>query len=272
MRTRRLFARVIAAFGGLVTLPLSPMRRREARVIACDFLVVPVLIATQKGELLLDASSRSCIRAAWFLHDKEPDTLEWIDGMPDGACFWDVGANVGIYSLYAALNPLVHVLAFEPASSNFAVLNKNIEMNHLSKRILAYCLAFSKETKLDVLNMDSTEAGSAMHGFGTKINQFGEVIDTKFCQGAVGFSMDDFMKMFAPLQPTHIKIDVDGLEADILRGGQETLKKATSMIVEIEGDLDSPRNQEIMALMKELGFTARPKASPDLRNVIFDRC
>ncbi len=272
MSTKRLFARVIAAFGGLITLPMNPMRRSETRAIARDLLVTPNPIITQKGELLLDASSRLCVRAAWNFHKNEPDTLEWIGGMPDGACFWDVGANVGIYSLYAALNPLVHVLAFEPAGSSFAALNKNIEMNHLSKRILAYCLAFSKETKLDVLNMDSTVAGSDMHGFGTKINQFDEVIDTKFCQGAVGFSMDDFMKRFAPQQPTHIKIDVDGLEADILRGGSETLRKTASMIIEIEGDLASPRNREIMTLMKELGFTARPKASPDLRNVIFDRC
>ena len=79
--------------------------------------------------------------------------------------------------------------------------------------------------------------------------------------------------MFSPPLPTHVKIDVDGIEADILRGGRRTLsaQSVRSMIVEVERDLDTPHNREILGLMAELGFTARPKASPGLLNVIFDR-
>ena len=70
-----------------------------------------------------------------------------------------------------------------------------------------------------------------------------------------------------------MKIDVDGIEADILRGDRRTLSAPSvrSMIVEIERDLSSPHNREILALMAEFGFKARPKASPQLRNVVFDR-
>ena len=112
-----------------------------------------------------------------------------------------------------------------------------------------------------------------MHGFGAVANQFGEPIDVRFRQGAVGFSIDDFVATFSPPLPTHVKIDVDGIEAQILRGGRKTLAAPSveSMIVEIERDLESPHNREIMELMTGLGFVARPKASPDLRNVIFDR-
>ena len=86
-------------------------------------------------------------------------------------------------------------------------------------------------------------------------------------------TIDDFVKIFSPDLPTHVKIDVDGIEADFLRGGRRVLSAPSvkSVIVEIEGDLNSVRNQEIMLLMTELGFSARTKQSPDMRNVMFDK-
>ena len=33
---------------------------------------------------------------------KEPDTLNWIDNFKEDEIFWDIGANIGLYSLYAA--------------------------------------------------------------------------------------------------------------------------------------------------------------------------
>ena len=193
--------------------------------------------------------------------------------MSDGSCFWDIGANVGLFSLYAALRPKIAVLAFEPSAGSFAVLNRSIELNRMSERVRGYCIAFAGETRLDVLNMANTEAGGFMHGFGTETDQFGGAIPTRFRQGAVGFSIDDFVTTFAPPLPTHVKIDVDGMENEILRGGLGTLAASSvrSIIVEIEGDPESARIREIETLMSELGMSARPAASPGLRNVIFDR-
>ena len=34
---------------------------------------------------------------------KEPETLEWIDQLPQNSLLWDIGANVGLYTVYAAL-------------------------------------------------------------------------------------------------------------------------------------------------------------------------
>ena len=80
----------------------------------------------------------------------------------------------------------------------------------MSDRITAYCVALSEKTELNLLNMADTTAGQSMHGFGTEFNQFDEIIDIKFCQGTIGFSIDDFVAMFSPSLPTHVKIDVDG--------------------------------------------------------------
>ena len=198
--------------------------------------------------------------------------MQWIREFPEGAVLWDIGAHIGAFALYASLQPTVRVLAFEPAAANFAVLNRNIELN-ASDRVTAYCIAFAEDTGLGSLNMGRTAPGASMHGFGIESDQFGQAIDVRFRQGAVGFAVDDFVTSFSPPLPTHVKIDVDGIEADILRGGRKTFSAPSvrSMIVEMERDLRAPHNREILDLMAEFGWVARPKASPALRNVIFER-
>lgn len=193
--------------------------------------------------------------------------------MPQDACFWDIGSNVGIYGLLASLNSTIQVLGFEPAFRNYAVLNRNIELNNLMDRFQSYPIALAEQTKLSTLNMRDTGVVSSMHGFGVEVDQFDRNIDVKFRQGAVGISIDDFVKLFAPPLPTHVKIDVDGLEPEILRGGRLTLSAPTvkSVIVEIEEISGSNRSREIASLMSDLGFVSEPKASPTYRNVIFTR-
>ena len=43
---------------------------------------------------------------------KEPETLEWIDGIPRGSVVWDIGANIGLYSCYCAKAKDCQVFAF----------------------------------------------------------------------------------------------------------------------------------------------------------------
>src|ERR1700731_1654383 len=55
---------------------------------------------------------------------KEKDTIEWIGSFHENSVFWDVGANVGIYSLYAATTRPAMTLAFEPLAANYHILNR----------------------------------------------------------------------------------------------------------------------------------------------------
>src|SRR5262245_9977901 len=97
---------------------------------------------------------------------KEPDTIRWIDSLPKDAVLWDIGANIGVFSLYAAARSQCSVLAFEPAAANFHVLARNIELNGLADRIRAYCVALCGKTELGVLNLASNALGSALSQFG----------------------------------------------------------------------------------------------------------
>ena len=271
---RNVFAKIIVYFSHLITFPFfGPARRADVQLRAGSTLVEcgKTEVNTKSGRLIFTPAARLNYSSAQFMAH-EPDTMEWIQAFTHNVVYWDIGANVGVFALYAGLKPGVRVLAFEPAAGSFSVLNRNIELNSID-RITAYCIAFAGETKLDSLNMSDTSPGGAMHGFDSERDQFNQIIDVKFRQGAVGFSVDNFVETFSPPRPTHVKIDVDGIEAEILRGGQETFSAPSvrSMIIEIEGDMTSHHNREILQQMVEFGFAARPKASPHLRNVVFDR-
>ncbi len=268
---RRFLARIVVAFANIVTFSLSPPPKGFVRIMVRDGLAEKVPVVTPCGELVFCENSPP---SAWILNRRrkdtcEPDTQAWIDAMPEDACFRAIGANIGVFSLYAALRlPSGRVVAFEPAAGSYAALNRNIEANGMAHRVSACCVALAERTRLDTLNMATTRAGSRSHGFGTEIDEFGNVIDTKFRQGAAGFSIDDFAAQFSPPLPTHVKMDVDG----ILRGGRAILSAPSvrSAIIELR-DLDSPRSRGIADLLAEPGFERRPNASPDYRNIVFDR-
>ena len=71
------------------------------------------------------------------IHKKEPCTLEWIAGFGEGDILVDCGANVGMYTVWAAVTRKARVYAFEPEAQNYALLNRNIQLNGLAGRVRA---------------------------------------------------------------------------------------------------------------------------------------
>lgn len=214
------------------------------------------------------------------LLSKEPETIRWIDSFVEGDVFWDIGANVGIYTLYAATKPGIQVLAFEPAVVNLHVLSRNIEMNHLDGSVQAYCLAFTNTTKLDTFHMRKTSYGGAGHNFGEPVNWRGEALDVVFKQATMGFSIDHFIAQFEPAFPNHIKIDVDGIEGDIIEGATETLRdpRLRSVLVEL-APAEKLSDQNVEEVFVRAGFRlafggdkigGSTRASP-MQNHIFAR-
>ncbi|MGE0445122.1 MAG: FkbM family methyltransferase [Vicinamibacterales bacterium] len=166
---------------------------------------------------------------------KEPETLDWISGFGDDDTLWDVGANIGLYSLYAARRG-VRVLAFEPSAPNYYLLNRNIALNDLAGYIGAYCLAFAGKSGLDALYMTDAQLGGARNSFGTAVDWRGLPLVAGTTQATVGFRIDEFVRGFNPRFPTHLKIDVDGLESRIVEGAAETLAdpRLRSVLIELD--------------------------------------
>jgi FkbM family methyltransferase len=188
---------------------------------------------------------------------KEPDTIRWIDGFEEGAVFWDIGANVGVFSLYAAIRRPVTVLSFEPSAANFYVLTRNIQLNGLCDRVTAYAVALSARTELNSLNLASPSLGMALSQFGNpgEHSPWTGVEEKSANHGAIGFSIDDFVEQFNPPFPAHVKIDVDGLELPILEGARGLLRDPRLKSLLVELNLTDPEEGgRALSLFEEAGL------------------
>jgi FkbM family methyltransferase len=209
-------------------------------------------------EILYECPSFTALWRASTLYSKEPDTIKWLNSLPAGDVLYDVGANVGMYSIYAAARGL-RVFSFEPEAKNFALLNRNIHLNNFQDKISAFGLALGLRTELNYLHLSSDIVGGAINNFGEAIDYNGKTFSAAFVQGAVSMSMDSLWSEYGLPEPNHIKIDVDGLEAKIISGAGETLKMASlkSVLVELNDEL--PSDIAIVDKMKSLGFQCGSK-------------
>jgi FkbM family methyltransferase len=261
-------ARFLAAGARTATFWMKPLRATLTRARLAEY-IAPVLDVALPGGATLKffAGSARSVHDPAGLYADEPETVKWLDRLPPGAVLWDIGANVGVYALYAAKVRGLRVLAFEPSAATLAVLVRNIELNGLAEAIDAYGIAFSDRTKLDYLYMAHTEAGHSMHAFGQAETVSG-AMQAKFKQAVAGFAVDDFVKLFDAPRPRFVKLDVDSIEPLILDGARETLRTVESLLVEVEGE----NGAAIEARLHAAGFVEnRSYREGARRNRVYDR-
>ena len=164
---------------------------------------------------------------------KEPETLDWIDQLPEGCNLWDIGANVGLYSIYAAKKKNCRVVAFEPSVFNLELLARNIFLNGLQDLVEIVPLALSEKVGMNLMRMTTTEWGGALSSFGQNFGWDGQTLDPTFSFPAMGISMDEAVSLLRLAPPEFIKMDVDGIEHIILRGGARVLAGARGILLEI---------------------------------------
>ena len=193
---------------------------------------------------------------------KEPETLQWIDLLPVGSILWDIGANIGLYSCYAAKSRSCKVYSFEPSVFNVELLAKNIFLNGLSESITIIPFPLSDKVSENNLKMTNTDWGGALSTFGKSYGQDGEPIKNIFEFKTIGLSMDDAVTLLKLPQPDFVKIDVDGIEHLILKGGANVLKKVKGIIIEIDEKFIKQLDDSAKYL-NEAGFTLKDKFNAD---------
>ena len=165
---------------------------------------------------------------------KEPETLEWIDSIPQGSVLWDIGANIGLHSCYAAKARGCKVFAFEPSAFNLEQLVRNIFLNKMMRQAVIIPFPLSENLSLNTLNMASTEWRAAKSTFGENYGCDGQPLDKIFEFQTVGLSMMDAVELLKTPQPDYIKMDVDGIEHLILKGGSTLLQNIKGILIEID--------------------------------------
>lgn len=167
---------------------------------------------------------------------KEPETLDWLDGhVRDGDVLFDIGGNVGVYTLYAALRHAhASVIVFEPEYANLHLLRDNILANHVADRVRIYPFAISDQTGVSRFHVQDLTPGAALHTESPDslaMTESGERV--VMGEGTWAMTVDEFCAS-AGLWPNAMKIDVDGGEDRVVAGAVEALSRPDlrSVIVE----------------------------------------
>ena len=194
---------------------------------------------------------------------KEPETLEWLDTLPEGGTLWDIGANVGLYSIYAAKKKNCRVVAFEPSVFNLELLARNLFLNVLQDQVTIAPFALSDGIGSSMMRMTTTEWGGALSTFGKKVGWDGESIKEVFAFQTFGISMDQAVSVLQLPPPDFIKMDVDGIEHFILQCGPEVLNQVCGVLVEINDDFTEQAEQSGKSL-EQAGLSFQEKRHSEM--------
>lgn len=174
--------------------------------------------------------------------------------LSDGDLFIDVGANIGSYTVLAAAGCSCRVILIEPSKRTFSVLQRNIKVNNLEHLVEIHNLALSNTrgsirftTNCDTTNhvVAEGESDAASSGYET----------------VTVTTLDDLLgEHHSSSSCKVIKLDVEGYELNVLKGGTRTLasENLLAIIVEINGSSSrySGTDDEIVNFLQSMGFSS----------------
>ena len=187
-----------------------------------------------QGEFLpfaLDLNDELSVWRAETFYSKEPETLKWLEhfAVNNFNCktLIDVGANIGIYVLYWLHFSDTRAIAIEPFDKNVDLLVKNIELNNFATKVkIIRNPLYSQMTHAQAFIQDDRPGGSDYKiSFTGKLHQTNpSKIETLTLDSILDGKQENFI----------LKIDTDGFDFDILKGGESTLESGRIISILIE--------------------------------------
>jgi FkbM family methyltransferase len=215
-------------FGRLLRFPLR---------IVPSGTVVRIATGLNKGLKWICGSS---IQRCWF-GTYEFDKQDFVAGIvKPGMTVWDVGANVGFYTL--AFSRLVGasgaVFAFEPLAANVAYLLRHIELNSLSN-----------VTVIQAALSDTVD----LVGFSaTRVSSIGAISERNGSYLLPTLTAENVISRLPKSSPDLIKLDVEGAEAAILCASKDLLDRhSPDILLALHGAV---QEQACSKLLTDLGY------------------
>lgn len=208
---------------------------------------LPIFAGPLRGRWWLAESRGKILRILNGTYEPEQTAL-FREHVRPGGTVLDVGAHVGYYTLLAStlVGDEGAVWSFEPDAENGGFLRRHVEINRLAN-VRVEPAAVSDRT--------GTASFAAGTGSGTGHLEEGGDVEVRTVR------LDEFCPA-NDIAPTAVKIDVEGAEADVLRGARETLARHRPVVfLSTHGD-DAHRAS--LAVLRELGYSVRPILGDDV--------
>jgi FkbM family methyltransferase len=213
-------------------------------------------VDTTKGPISFAAPDWLSKYRANSLYEKSPETIAFLNTLTKESILWDIGANIGIYSIYAGKVTGARVYAFEPSMMNLELLFRNIQVNNLGDRITIIPLALSdKDSVLDLfMSRENLHWAGAHNSIGQNTSQDGKAMTEPKVSSQLSATGANLISQFNVPAPTHVKIDVDGLESLVIQGLQFYIEKIQYILVEVDANNKS-EDSSISSLLKSKNFS-----------------
>lgn len=200
--------------------------------------------------------------------DRETETRRWIDEIPgeSRSVLWDVGAQVGSFSVYAASRGIT-VISVEPVPQNLMMLTRNIDLNNLHERCTVLPIAACGQDQPAMLSLSGI-------GFGTARNSFGgialapnqDAMRTASGFRTVGATIRTAVKSLNLPPPQFIKVDVDGIDDDVIYGCGDLLSSVKGICCELKFS-----NERVEAMSAHLQTYGLVLSHRSIRNGFWSR-
>ena len=213
----------------------------------CKFNPYPVIFPfTARAKLIIGKGMTGATGNLYCgLHDFE-DMSFLLHFLRREDLFIDIGANIGSYTVLAAAHIGATTLSFEPVPSTFSHLLNNIALNRIGNKVQAFNIALSAEKG----SVSFTSSLDTVNHVALNAEQDQIEVNTE--------RLDDVLT--EQMSPLLIKIDVEGFEAEVLKGATNTLKNSNlrAIIIELNGSgaRYGYEDQHIHQSLIDLGFDA----------------
>lgn len=199
-------------------------------------------------------------RAKSFLTE-EPMTIKWIDTFKKDDIFFDIGANVGNYSIYASKKG-IKSFACEAEILNLSLLFENIFLNNIENLCTPISLALHDKTMVEKFYLKDISKGDALHSIGRKSYLLENPAASTKTIDTLTIKLDELIEIYHLPYPTKLKIDVDNNELNVINGATKTLDFVEELCIEL--DLDFDEHATAKKILEKKNFEMIQKENGDV--------